>query len=209
MQPNPSVLLLRHGETEWNVVARLQGRDDSPLTARGLAQAGRLAAWAAQRGVRRIVASPLGRAQVTAARIAAECGATVETRAALAEMAFGSCAGLTLAQCEARFPGLSAERARDRWGHRWPDGEGYPDMVGRLRAWLDAEPEALGGEGVAVVAHQAINRALLTVLTGCEPALALEGAQSAAQAIEVFADRTWRVIDLAEPETDGHAPGVI
>lgn len=204
-----SVLLLRHGETEWNVIGRLQGHDDSPLSARGRAQAATLAAWASGRGVRRIVTSPLGRAQATAACIAAACGASVQTRSALAEMSFGTCAGLTLDQCEARFPGLRAERARDRWGHRWPDGECYPDLLARLAAWLDREPEALAGEGLAIVAHQAINRALLTMLTGCAPDMALQGAQSAVQAIEVRPDRTWSVLDIASPEADAHAPGVI
>jgi broad specificity phosphatase PhoE len=159
--------------------------------------------------VRHIVASPLGRAKTTAARMASVCGATVATRDALAEMGFGECAGLTLDQCEERFPGLRAERARDRWGHRWPGGECYGDLIARLEGWLAAEPAALAAEGVAVVAHQAINRALLMVLTGCEKAAALEGAQSAAQAIEVRADRSWRLLDIAATASDAHTPGVI
>lgn len=209
MRPTSGVLLLRHGETEWNALGRLQGRDDSPLTPRGREQAATLAAWAARRGVRRLVASPLGRAQATAATIAAACGATIDTRDALAEMAFGECAGLTLEQCEERFPGVRAERARDRWGHRWPGGECYHDAIARLRAWLDSEPGALEGEGVAVVAHQALNRALLVVLTGCEPAVALEGAQSAAQAIEVSPDGAWRLLDIADSAPATHPHGVI
>ncbi|MFN8588868.1 MAG: histidine phosphatase family protein [Burkholderiaceae bacterium] len=204
-----NVLLLRHGETEWNAVGRLQGRDDSPLTARGIAQAEVLAAWAARRGVRRIVASPLGRAQATAACIAAACGGPVVTADALAEMAFGDCAGLTLDQCEQKFPGIRAERAKDRWGHRWPGGECYHDAIARLRAWLGAQPDVLAGEGVAVVAHQALNRALLHVLTGCPPERALEGAQSAAQALEVSPDGTWRLIEIAESAPATHAHGVI
>ncbi len=203
------IVLLRHGETEWNALGRLQGRDDSPLTARGVAVADALAAWAAGRGVTRVVSSPLGRAQATAGRIARACGATLETRDALVEMSFGDCAGITLSECEERFPGLLEQRASDRWTHRWPGGEGYPDLVSRLEAWLAAEPAALAGEGVVVVAHQALNRALLLVLTGCAPARVLEGAQSAAQAIEVLADRSWRVVDVAESEPAAHRHGVI
>ena len=203
------ILLFRHGETEWNAIGRLQGSDDSPLTARGLAQAARLAEWAARRGVRHVVASPLGRAQATARRIADACGATLTVRPALAEMNFGDCAGFTLAECDERFPGLLEERAKDRWAHRWPGGEGYPDLVRRLADWLAAEPGALAGEDVAVVAHQALNRALLQVLTGCPPERVLAGAQSAAQAIEVFAGGDWQVLDVAESEPAAHPHGVI
>ncbi|MBI5170882.1 MAG: histidine phosphatase family protein [Candidatus Eisenbacteria bacterium] len=209
MRTTSGVLLLRHGETEWNALGRLQGRDDSPLTPLGREQAATLAAWAARRGLRRLVASPLGRAQATAAAIAEACGATIATREALAEMSFGDCAGLTLEQCEQRFPGVLAERARNRWAHRWPGGECYDDAIARLHAWLEAEPEALAGEGVAVVAHQALNRALLTVLTGCPREAALEGAQSAAQAIEILPDRSWRVLEIAGPAPATHPDGVI
>jgi probable phosphoglycerate mutase len=60
------ILLVRHGETEWNRERRIQGRLDSPLTERGVAQAramGRLVASLPDATSARIVASPLGRAQ--------------------------------------------------------------------------------------------------------------------------------------------------
>ena len=65
----PKAHLVRHGETEWNVLGRYQGHADSALTARGLAQidavAAKLALGARERP-ERIVASDLGRAMVTA-----------------------------------------------------------------------------------------------------------------------------------------------
>jgi probable phosphoglycerate mutase len=208
-RPTSSLLLLRHGETEWNVLGRLQGSDDSPLTARGLEQAAALAAWTASRGVRRVVCSPLGRARTTAEQIAAACSAPLAVREALAEMSFGECAGLTLGQCEERFPAMLEARARARWEHRWPGGESYADVLERTRRWLDSEPDALAGEVVAVVSHQALNRALLVALTGCELDWALSGAQAPGQAIEVLPDGRSRWIEFAASPPATHAHGVI
>lgn len=208
-RPTESLLLLRHGETEWNTVGRLQGADDSPLTARGLAQAETLAAWAASRGVHRVLCSPLGRARATAERVAAACSAPLTMREALEEMDFGRCSGLTLDQCEERFPGMLAERARERWEHRWPGGESYADVLARTRRWLESEPGALSGRVVAVVSHQALNRALLVAMTGCDLEWALSGAQAPGQAIEVLPDGRSRWIEFAASPPAAHAPGVI
>ena len=106
--------LLRHGETEFNRTGRLQGQQDSPLTARGRDQArahGALlktlivdpAAW-------RVVASPLGRALDTARLACAELGlaeAAIETDPRLKEIAYG-------ASPKARSRGSGTERAGDR-----------------------------------------------------------------------------------------------
>ncbi len=161
-----SVLLLRHGETEWNAAARLQGRGDSPLTARGEASADAFAAYCAARGVRRVFASPLGRAQRTAERIAERCGAAVETAAALVEMDFGACSGLTMRDIADRFPGLAVRREAARWGTPWPEGESYADVERRVAPWWRDSGPGFGEPPAAVVAHGALLRALRRVLTG-------------------------------------------
>lgn len=165
--------LFRHGETEWNRLGRLQGRDDSPLTELGAAQASALAAFAHARRIERLLVSPAGRAQATAARIAAVCGARLETHEALAEMSFGTCAGLTVPEVEARWPGLSEERERSRWRHRWPGGESYADVLERLAAWRHELGLVLPAPGLAVVAHQSLNRALAVLLAPCAPEQAM------------------------------------
>ena len=68
-----TILLVRHGETEWNRTRRYQGWSDSPLTPRGLAQAeaiGRRLAGLPEAAGAAIVASPIGRASRTAEIIA-------------------------------------------------------------------------------------------------------------------------------------------
>lgn len=161
-----SVLLLRHGETEWNAASRLQGRGDSPLTARGEASADAFAAYCASRGVRRVVASPLGRAQRTAERIASRCSCELETESALVEMDFGTCSGLTLREIADRFPGLAVAREKARWMTRWPEGESYADLERRIGEWWESAPARFAEPPPALVAHGALLRALRRVLTG-------------------------------------------
>ncbi len=195
------MLLIRHGETEWNRVGRLQGREDSPLTERGLAQADRLARAAASLGVARVLASPLGRARITAERVAAATGAPLQIRDGLAEMAFGACAGLTLDEARARFPGMLEARERDRWRHRWPDGEGYLDVLARARATLAGDLPLASEPATAIVAHQSVNRALLHWLAGCPAEEAMASEQSADVLMRVDADgRAWHA-------RIGEAPG--
>jgi probable phosphoglycerate mutase len=175
----PCLLLMRHGETEWNRAGRLQGREDSPLTARGLAQADALAAAAATLGVTRVLSSPLGRARVTAARVAAAAGVAPAFRDGLAEMSFGECAGLTLDQVRERYPDLLEVRERDRWGHRWPGGEGYAEVLARVLAAVAADRPLATAPPTAIVAHQSVNRVLMHALAGLGREDAMASEQSA------------------------------
>lgn len=172
-----SVLLLRHGETDWNRAGRLQGRGDSPLTARGIAQARALARAVRALGARRVLASPLGRARATAERIAVAAGCPLLLRDALAEMDFGVCTGLTLDEVRLRHPGLLETRAGDRWSHRWPGGESYADVLERVRTGIAADLPLPTDGPTAVVAHQSVNRALLRWLSGATPAEVPDGDQ--------------------------------
>jgi probable phosphoglycerate mutase len=183
----PCLLLMRHGETEWNRAGRLQGREDSPLTARGLAQAGALARAAAALGVTRVIASTLGRARATAARVADAVGAVPAFRDGLVEMSFGACAGLTLDQARARFPGLLEDRERDRWNHCWPDGEGYAEVLARALEALAADRPLATAPPTAIVAHQSVNRALMHGLTRVPREAALASEQSADVVVRIDA----------------------
>ena len=72
-------IVVRHGETHWNVAARIQGQRDSELTAIGIAQAEAIAQRLAAEPFDLVISSDLGRAVATAQRIAAKCGHTVVT----------------------------------------------------------------------------------------------------------------------------------
>ncbi len=157
-----TLYLLRHGETEFNVEGRLQGQQDSPLTARGRAQARGhgvlLETRIAEPAAWRVVASPLGRALNTARLACAELGldeAVIETDPRLKEIAYGIWEGLTYDQIETGYPDHWAARERDRWGFVVPGGESYAMVAARAGAFLD---EVQGN--TIVVSHGGTGRVL-------------------------------------------------
>lgn len=170
------LFVLRHGETEWNRVGRLQGHGDSPLTPLGVAQASACArllaselgdpahAW--------LVASPLGRARQTAEILRAEIPFQPERCSEsklLAEHHMGRWEGLTWAEIEQRFPGEQDRRRADKWGYVVPGGESYALLHARLEPWLRAQRQ---GETVVVVAHAMVSRVLRGTFLGlAAPAL--------------------------------------
>ena len=98
------LILARHGETEWNIAGRAQGRADSPLTAAGIAQAHALGRTLAAQGVEHIVSSTLGRALHTAEVAAEIVGCSVSVDERLVERAFGELEGRSVAEATAEAP---------------------------------------------------------------------------------------------------------
>src|SRR5882724_1877212 len=127
--PPPVLYYIRHGETDWNVAARLQGQRDIPINANGRAQAdccGEILRdlLAREPGAPDFVASPLERTRETMERIRSVLGRdplAYRTDERLAEVSFGQWEGLTLAGVAARFPDEAAARERDKWGFTPPD----------------------------------------------------------------------------------------
>ncbi len=136
------IYLVRHGETEWNRIGRMQGQLDAPLTTRGEAQARAVGETLAELGVDGfdLVASPLGRTRATAAIIARALDRDPEamtTDERLMEMTWGDWDGLSRAEIEARDPGAWARRKADRWNYPPPGGgESYAMLARRVGDWL-------------------------------------------------------------------------
>ncbi len=154
---DPTIFLARHGETVWNAEGRRQGQLDSPLTAAGEAHARRLADFAVQQRVDRILVSPLGRARRTAAIAAERTGLEPVVVADLSELDHGEVAGLDDAELEARWPGSLEARAKDKYHWAFPGGESYASALPRAERAL-AAARAAGGQRVLVVSHEMIGR---------------------------------------------------
>ncbi|MGH7031659.1 MAG: histidine phosphatase family protein [Stellaceae bacterium] len=163
-----TILLVRHGETRWNLERRFQGRFDSPLTARGMAQAdaiGRLLAALPEAAAAPIIASPQGRAYQTAEIIRARLGAAgaIAVDGRLRELSLGSWDGLTYAEVGTRAPGIFDGDGRHEWYFRAPDGESYPAFAARLGEWLGEQAETVS---IIVVAHGLVGRVLRGLYSG-------------------------------------------
>jgi probable phosphoglycerate mutase len=169
--PPPVLYYIRHGETDWNVEARLQGGRDIPINASGRAQADRcgevlrdlLARDAIDPAGLDFASSPLGRTRETMERLRAVLQldpATYRVDPRLIEVGFGQWEGCTLAELGARFPDAIAARERDKWNFTPPDAESYATMSRRMREWYDT----LTRDTVAV-AHGGTFRGLLVQLS--------------------------------------------
>jgi probable phosphoglycerate mutase len=146
------LLIIRHGETAWNVEGRIQGHRDSPLTARGLEQARAAAARLARERVEALYCSDLGRARQTAHEVAAATALPVQIDGGLRERAFGIVEGRTWDEFRAAEP-EQARRLLDDPAHTVPGGESLAAFRVRVTEALRRIALGAGAGPVAVVTH--------------------------------------------------------
>jgi alpha-ribazole phosphatase/probable phosphoglycerate mutase len=147
------ILLVRHGETDWNSERRWQGHTDTTLNERGREQARALAAELAGEHVDAVYSSDLVRAHETARIVADPRGLDVTALPDLREKNFGTWEGLTDDEILIRFP----EAQRGPWG----DGETTEEVAGRVVAALLRIAQSHPGGQVLVVSHGGPLRAAL------------------------------------------------
>lgn len=158
--------LVRHGQSEGNVRGGFAGRVDYALSEKGARQARLTADYLGGVHLDAVCASPLRRAQETAAPIAADHGLVTETRAGLVEFDFGDWEGLAPDVLNARFPD-----AVPTWKYHLPDvacphGERMADCFARAGAEFAALARDYAGRDVCVVTHGAFLKCLFCVLHG-------------------------------------------
>jgi probable phosphoglycerate mutase len=159
-----TIVLVRHGETDWNRDNRFQGRADPSLNDVGRSQARELAAQLAGEPVAALYSSPLRRAHETARILGESLALEVRTSAALMEVDVGSWSGLTRTEIEARFP--AGYRRWLDYGHGWDDGETYEELGARVVASLLDIASAHPGERVFAVTHGGPIRSALAAAQG-------------------------------------------
>lgn len=160
--------LVRHGETEWNALGRVQGQMDSPLTVLGREHARSSGRLLARLGVDAMFASPLGRVRETLAMLAEYVPVAPVFDDRLMEWSGGAWSGELYADIPGRWPAEWAAWRADRYHQRSPGGENWVDLVARARSFVD-DVHRVPGERVAVVAHGFLNSALAEVLLGLSP----------------------------------------
>ncbi len=167
MPEYPEIFLLRHGQTEWNVAGRHQGRLNSPLTDLGRDQAVTQGGLLYEQGlsVRGItcLCSPQGRAVETAHIAFAALGKTADQDPNLCEIAFGDYEGLTLTDIEHKFPDARLPNEKDwfEWNFTTPGGEDFEQICARVQRVLDR----LSGPSV-IVTHGITGRVLRGLYLG-------------------------------------------
>ncbi|BAS27547.1 histidine phosphatase family protein [Limnochorda pilosa] len=158
------VYLVRHGETEWNRIMRIQGQSDVELSERGRDQARRLARRMERWRIDRALTSDLARAQETARIVLGEREVPLETDPRLRERHFGEWEGLTREEVLARDEAAYHRWGEDPWPFRPPGGESLEDVSQRAASLVE---ELRAGDGhVLVVSHGGTLQTMLRHLLG-------------------------------------------
>ena len=147
------VIVVRHGQTEWNVQARIQGQGDSTLTADGCAQARALAERLSRERFDALISSDLGRASATAQAIADRCAKPIILDARLRERHFGAGQGMTYDEVDRAYPGAFARIRNVDPDFVIPGGESRRQFHDRVVAAMDSLANHHDGRTIVVVTH--------------------------------------------------------
>lgn len=147
--------IVRHGATELNGTDIFRGRRDIPLSDKGKKESAQIAEYFSGKTIKRIIASPLTRAQETAAVISEATGAPIDTRDEFIDMHFSGWEGLTVDEVQKRFP-VQLE-AWTKWPQKFRirGGENLTNVRRRVVQGLQRIEEEDGGD-IVVVTHRVI-----------------------------------------------------
>ena len=158
------LLLIRHGQTDWNLLGKYQGQTDIALSGEGIRQADLLAQNFPVDTLDIIYTSDLQRAFMTAERLAEKFSAPLYADKALRELNFGAWEGLTYQEIAERLP----QEVKNLFGApeklQIPEGETFLMLQRRAMDKIHEIRAENEGKNVAVVAHGAISKAILTAL---------------------------------------------
>ena len=157
-------IILRHGETQWNVESRIQGHTDSRLTAAGRAQAAALARRMEREAFDVLVSSDLGRALDTARLIAERTRHALTTDARFRERSFGVAEGLTYGELDHEYPEVFSKVRETDPDFAIPGGESRRQFYERVRLAFEGAAAEHPGKRVAVVAHGGVLASLYRVI---------------------------------------------
>jgi 2,3-bisphosphoglycerate-dependent phosphoglycerate mutase len=195
--PLTRILLVRHGETDWNASGRIQGHSDTPLNAAGRRQAQLTAQRLAREPIQALYSSDLARAYETATIIGAPLRLTVVTSRQLRERQYGAWEGLTAAAIQGHYPEQYALWRARSTDFAPPQGETRGQLLARALGELQTIAGRHTGEVVAVVTHGGLCYVLINHILG-----SVDGDQreftfgnASIHTLDVSADR-WSVIAL-------------
>lgn len=179
------LLLVRHGQSEWNATKRLQGQADIDLSVLGRSQAERLALTVRSLKPDRVISSDLLRAHHTASLLGFH---DAELRQGLREISVGDWTGRIIPEIVAESP-----LAYDGWRAGTdapPGGEIWADFMSRAAFTIEKERETLAKGTLLAVCHGGVIRALVQHYLGLEPASIIPVGPASLTSIRLPADRS-------------------
>lgn len=126
------LILIRHGETDWNLAGRYQGQSDVPLNSQGIKQAHQLAKWLQGQKIEAVFSSDLRRAAQTAEILAETAGVPCLLEPRLREIHHGRWEGMSFSDIKDQYAGTFRKRLKYPLEVPSPGGETVADLLNRV-----------------------------------------------------------------------------
>ena len=159
------VILIRHGQTEWNLLQKYQGQTDIPLTDLGRTQAQRAGEYlASNETIEALYCSDLSRTRETAEIVGKAVGLHPSCDARLREISFGVWEGLTFTEVYEKYPEDFDHWHKDAFKTKVPGAESFEQVMNRaMEAIKEIMAKHKGIKGtIAIVTHGGVIKAILS-----------------------------------------------
>ncbi len=165
------IILVRHGETDWNKQGRFQGQIDIPLNKNGKAQAKAASEFLKNIIIHKAFSSSLSRPRETAQIILNEHpGIGISLKDNLKEIGHGKWEGKLESEINCDWPDLLKTWKISPEKVQMPEGENINDVSARsIKGWIEICKDLKNDETALVVAHDAVNKTILCHLLGLMP----------------------------------------
>lgn len=183
--------LVRHGETDWNQIRRIQGHSDIALNELGMRQAEKVGGRFQGKTIHAVYSSDLSRARETALRIARQGEVDLSTQATLRERCYGQWEGLTYEEIRARFEDQDEAACGI---------ETFEDMQQRAVKTLTDLALNHSNESIVVVSHGGLINSFLHYVTGGEQGTGITRIDNTGISVFRYADNRWEVLLVNDTE---------
>jgi len=162
------IILVRHGQTPWNLDKIFRGSRDIPLNDQGREEARLAGEWLKGETIHAAYCSPLSRARDTGEAIARHHGLPVLDLPGLTDLCYGDWEGLPLTEVKVKYADLYRRWETAPASVRFPGGETLDEVKGRAWAAVEDVVQRHPGQTVLLAAHRAVNKVLIAAFIGLD-----------------------------------------
>jgi phosphoserine phosphatase len=162
------IILVRHGQTPWNLDKIFRGSKDIPLNDQGREEARLAGEWLKDETIHAAYCSPLSRARDTAGAIARHHGLAVADLPGLTDLCYGDLEGVPLAEVKVRYAELYQQWETAPHTVRFPRGETLDEVRDRAVEAVETVVRRHPGQVVLLAAHRAVNKVLIAAFIGLD-----------------------------------------
>jgi broad specificity phosphatase PhoE len=162
------IILVRHGQTPWNLDKIFRGSRDISLNDQGREEARLAGEWLQDATIHAAYCSPLSRARDTAHAIAGHHNLAVADLPGLTDLCYGDWEGVALAEVKVRYAELYRQWETAPHTVRFPRGETLDEVRDRAIGAVEAVVQRHPGEIILLAAHRAVNKVLIAAFIGLD-----------------------------------------